>query len=989
VSLNYSEILNYSDHSIGSGSLRIDEIIDNPINQQNGFVGLTDEATVIGVPEFVKKCLKKKIKPVVGTTISVAYKGEDVGKLTLLAKNNNGYENICKILSTIGEYHNTKKSVVDLETILENSKDIFIVDGAKQSILDKNKKNIEKYKEIFKKLKYFCGENILFTIQSSKNQYLNKLIYNIVNKTSDAKIRVFASNNNRYSKKEDRSLFLNRVLEYSHFKDTKDISLITDEYSSDDHIHSADEIKSSKSTLMKAFADKGILMSSSDLKNEIETIIFPDEPSIEKVVNHDLRDITRKKWAIKKESVPKNEQKIYINRLKKELKVIEANNFDDYFTATHDMVANYRSIGEKSTIRGSAGGSLVLHMLGISLVDPIKHGLLFERFLQDRDGIPDVDIDVSSVDKMLKQMKINYPDMNMARLMAFDTIKSAYIGTSFVIESERKFGLNKDDTTYINELDKVEKKIKELEKYKNKNNTDKNMLSYLLETNHFWKKEYSSSPIFKNVCDLSLSIEGLKINKGLNPGSMVFSKTPFQKTASTVSGKDADNMELVQLDKHQDFYAKFDVLANLSLARIIDIEKSLKNNGIILDTDDITTYDNEKAYEFISKGHTIGLHQLNGNIGTLLSKDIKPKSFTDIIAISALIRAGHSAKYKSSEFKLFLQGKENESSINYKHELLKPILQETYGSILYEEQIMNIVTEISGLTSNDADKIRSAIKKNKKEVMDNYKPLFIKGALKKGILPEVSGQIYADIEAKFTQFVFNKSHATSYMDLAYKLMHLKMNYPAEFINAHKNVVKTEDLVEELIDMGIAFKRPSINESEFDSRTSKAHGKNKIYTTVLPSAESAFNNVSNYKKILMERDTFDTYKDIYEYTSRVLPLYLGNNVFAPNLEQLKIDEFKTETRNLIKIGALDSLAPSEIIQNIPLSRAFLNENIDKIVDFVLNPNSSNELNVNIPETYPNLDDIIKDEQSFLGFSPCSINRGQIEKGIKSKNKQSIK
>jgi DNA polymerase-3 subunit alpha len=230
VSLNYSEILNYSDHSIGSGSLRIDEIIDNPINQQSGFVGLTDEATVIGVPDFVRKCIAKKIKPIVGTTISIAYKGEDVGKLTLLAKNNNGYENICKILSTIGEYHNTKKSVVDLETILDNSGDILIVDGAKQSILDKNQKDIGKYKEIFKKLKYFCGNNILFTIQSNKNVYLNKLIYTIINKTSDAEIKVFASNNNRYLNKKSRSLFLNRVLEFSSFKDTKDISLITDEY---------------------------------------------------------------------------------------------------------------------------------------------------------------------------------------------------------------------------------------------------------------------------------------------------------------------------------------------------------------------------------------------------------------------------------------------------------------------------------------------------------------------------------------------------------------------------------------------------------------------------------------------------------------------------------------------------------------------------------------------------------------------------------------
>jgi DNA polymerase III alpha subunit len=741
--------------------------------------------------------------------------------------------------------------------------------------------------------------------------------------------------------------------------------------------------------IMKAFNDKGMLLSFNDLKDNIETISFPDEPSIEKVVDHDLRDVTRKKWAIKKESIPQNEHKTYIKRLKKELKVIEANNFDDYFTATHDVVEKYRGIGEKSTIRGSAGGSLVLHMLGISLVDPIKHGLLFERFLQDRDGIPDVDIDVSSVDIMLKQMKNNYSNMNMARLMAFDTIKSAYIGTYYVIESERKFGDRKYDQSYMEELDKVEKKIKELEKYKNKKSTEKNMLSFLLDTNHFWKKEYNSSSSFKEVCDLALSIEGLKINKTLNSGSMVFSKTPFQKIASTVNGKDSENMELVQLDKHQNFYAKFDVLANLSLARIIDIEKSLKNNGINLDTDDITTYDDEKAYEFISKGHTIGLHQLNGNIGTLLSKDIKPKSFTDIIAISALIRAGHSAKYQSSEFKLFLQGKENESSIQYKHELLKPILEETYGSILYEEQIMNIVTEIGGLTSNDADKIRSAIKKNKKEVMDKYKPLFIKGALKKGITEDVSGHIYADIESKFNQFVFNKSHATSYMDLAYKLMHLKMNYPAEFISAHKDVVKTEKLVDELIDMGIAFKRPSINESEFDSRTAKVHGKNKIFTTVLPSAESAFNNVNNYKKILMERDTFDTYKDIYEYTSRVLPLYLGNNVFAPNLEQLKIDEFKTETKNLIKIGALDSLSPKEIIQNIPLSRAFLNENIDKIVDFVLNPNSSNELKMNVPESYPDLESIIKDEQNFLGFSPCNINRGQIEKGMIVKNKPSIK
>lgn len=251
MSLKYYDIINYSEYSIGSGSLRLSEIIKNPNN--NKIAGLTDQATLSGIPFFLSECSNNGIKGIVGTTVSVTYVDEFVGQLILIAKNDNGYFNISKILSMMGEYHNEKIRKIDLNDILKNKEDILVVDGFSKSILDKQLNEIQKYKEIFKILKDNFNNNLIFTIQGHESDHekeKNKFILKKITTVKDFNLKVFLSNNNRYAKKDERNLFLNRVYEFSELKGHSNdpekindsISKILEEYSTEDHILTGDEL---------------------------------------------------------------------------------------------------------------------------------------------------------------------------------------------------------------------------------------------------------------------------------------------------------------------------------------------------------------------------------------------------------------------------------------------------------------------------------------------------------------------------------------------------------------------------------------------------------------------------------------------------------------------------------------------------------------------------------------------------------------------------
>lgn len=1000
MSLKYYDIINYSEYSIGSGSLRLSEIIKNPNN--NKIAGLTDQATLSGIPFFLSECSNNGIKGIVGTTVSVTYVDEFVGQLILIAKNDNGYFNISKILSMMGEYHNEKIRKIDLNDILKNKEDILVVDGFSKSILDKQLNEIQKYKEIFKILKDNFNNNLIFTIQGHESDHekeKNKFILKKITTVKDFNLKVFLSNNNRYAKKDERNLFLNRVYEFSELKGHSNdpekindsISKILEEYSTEDHILTGDELVKKREPLFN-FLEKNNYLITEDfwIKNIEKINIFDKKVVIEKVVNRNLKDDLRLKWLDFRDSIPKEEHNKYLDRIKYELKIIEEMNYSDYFNLTNDITFEAHNLGYLTAIRGSGAGSLICKVLGLSNVDPIKYNLMFERFLNpERNELPDLDLDISHPLETLKKISEKYD--NVANLVKFTKTKSAKITTEFVISSLRRFHNKKEDFNFQSSLNIIENKLKYLYKFLKYKKGDDLLLSNLIVNDEYWKKNYNSDNNFKRICNLALLHEGKIINKSINSSSIIVSKNKINNIISTFDNHSSNGLKLIaELTKDQSSFVKYDILSNQNLEKNL----SILNQRGITNTKLTNNYSDENVYLFISKGHTFGLTQTNAQIGTNMCKEIKPSCFEDLIAINALIRFGYmDDNNKPEDYLIFLNGKNNPDAVIYKHPILKSILQETYGAFIYEEQVIRIAMEIGNLTFSEADKIRSTIKnKNNlhvdklKEVILEYKEKFILGAKKLGINNQDANNIFLEIENKIGKFVFSKAHSAAYADIMYNQMYLKLKYPAEFMYAYcinkrklKNGVVVEEgdhfkILKEFNDMGFIIKRPSINESDDKTKTitliSELRGVK--YTTILASINDAFKSKDICSDVINERQINGSYRDLLEYIDRILPIYLKESYISPNINLKKVEEFIEDTKNLINIGAFDFSITKDFNFDINKIRTILLENINKIVSFVINFSEEEDFILDDTIDILPIEYFIEIEKNILNYSPCEIN-----------------
>ena len=561
----------------------------------------------------------------------------------------------------------------------------------------------------------------------------------------------------------------------------------------------------------------------------------------------------------------------YLDRLHYELSVIEKMGFSDYFLIVYDYVLFAKKNGILvGAGRGSAVGSLVSYSLGITDVDPLEYHLLFERFLNpERVTMPDIDIDFEETrrDEVVKYVKEKYGKEKVANIMTFGTLKS-----KLVLRSVGK-ALEIHPSILEPFLNKIDPKLNLKENLENKE------IKYYIET----------QAKIKQMVQISLKLEGLKKHISTHAAGVVISSVCLDDVIpihyngeELLTGVTMNYLEELGLLK-MDFLA----LRNLTIiANILELIE--KNTGTKVNLNTIPLNDS-KVLNLFSNAKTVGVFQFESEGMKNFLRKLKPTSFLDIVSAIALFRPGPMENIDS-----FIRRKEKKEAITYLHPDLEPILKETYGIIVYQEQIMQILVKIGGFSFAEADTIRRAMSKKKREVIESSEKSFLSRATERGYELKIAKEIY-DLILKFANYGFNKSHSVSYALIGYQMAYLRTYYPVYFLANLLNmnvdsVAKTKEYMVLAKQEGITFLPPSINESNFS------------YTILGGSLQMPLSIIKNLgmesvKSILEERKTHGKFQDFLDFVVRTY----GKSVNRKTIEALimagTFDEFKMNHRTL--------------------------------------------------------------------------------------------
>ncbi len=545
----------------------------------------------------------------------------------------------------------------------------------------------------------------------------------------------------------------------------------------------------------------------------------------------------------------------YLERLKYELDVIVKMGFTDYFLIVYDFI----KYAKKNNIlvgpgRGSAAGSLVSFSLGITDIDPLKYDLLFERFLNpERVSMPDIDTDFPDIyrDEVIKYVNLKYGLKRVANIITF-----SQMGAKLCIRD-----IGRVMNIPLTEIDNITKII----------GSRKESLKELLKTDLKLQSYYRNDLKIKKLMDVSAQVEGIKRHTSIHAAGIIISGSLLDNfvpliyddaTKQYISGYEATYLENLGL-------LKMDFLGIRNLTTIMEImDNVLKQENIKIDFNNIPL-DDEATISLFKNGDTNGIFQFESQGMKQFLKELKPNNFEEIAAAIALYRPASAASIPD-----FIKRKEGLQEIDYFDPSLESILKPTYGIIIYQEQTMQIVRTMAGFTLGEADILRRAISKKKKEILESYQTKFLEGALKKGYSLELSQKIY-DLILKFASYGFNKSHSIAYTMVSYKMAYLKVHFAKYFYTSLLNSVigdidKTKDYLYELKKYNLKVLKPDLNLSTCS------------YQVIDDNILSPFNIIKGISKIICTKiihNRIKPYQDIYDFFSK------NNTLTKNNLEIL--------------------------------------------------------------------------------------------------------
>jgi len=918
----------HSDYSLLDGACRIEPLLKLAHDYKMPAVALTDHGNMFGAVQLYKQAMKEGIKPIIGCEIYVALGGrldksgrsgggEKSAHLTLLVKDIQGYKNLIR-LSSLGYLEGFYyKPRVDKELLNECNRGIIALSGCLKSEIAQfllrdefNEAEIvaAQFQEIFKPGNFYLElQDHNIPEQKKVNQALLRL-------SKKLNIPVVATNDCHYLTQQDS--FSHEVLlclqTGTTMNDPQHMRFSSNQF----YFKSPQEMKKLFSNIPEALRNTLEIAEKCNFSLTLGEQHLPNY----KVPGGETPDSYLRKLSeagLKKiYGANKEAQK----RLNHELEIISQMNFSSYFLIVWDLIQMAKESGiPVGPGRGSAAGSLAAYVLGITAIDPLRYSLIFERFLNPaRITLPDIDMDFcyERRNEMIEYVALKYGNDNVAQIITFGTMAAR----GAIRDVGRALGMPYLEVDRIARLIPFEPNI---------------TLNKAIAKEPELKGLVDSNPQINELFTVASSLEGTVRHASTHAAGIVISDEPLINKVPLYQGANGELTTQYEMRSLGDIgLLKMDFLGLRTLTVIEDTINLLKEKGINLDLEDISLKD-KKIFHLLGEAHSLGLFQLESSGMRDLMRKLKPKSFEDLIALLSLYRPGPLGSGMVDDF---IRRKHNLTSVVYPHPSLEPILKDTYGVILYQEQVMLIASLLGGFSLEQADILRRSMGKKIPEDMDRSRKIFIEGAQKKGIPKRVAERIF-NLMSEFSGYGFNKSHSAGYALISYYTAYLKAHYPVEFMSAlltseAGNADKVNLYVDECQRLKIKILPPDINESLAKFTPVKG---------AIRFGLLAIKNVGTgaITSIIRTREKMGHFKSLEDFTRRV-DLRLVNR---------KVLE------SLIKCGAFGSLTEK---------RAVLMRKIDKSIEIgqqlqkesqlgqtafwdVLSPQKENEKSLEVKET----------------------------------------
>ncbi|MBP1647297.1 MAG: polymerase alpha subunit [Bacteroidetes bacterium] len=812
---------NHSHYSLLDGACRIDDMIHAAVEDGMPAVALTDHGVMFGAIEFYKKAVKAGIKPIIGMEAYVVTKGSRLEKssqgteaggrrsvyhhLVLLAKDETGYRNLIKLCSIghiEGYYY---KPRIDTEVLRKYREGLVALSACMSGVVSayllsgndaEAYASAEIYKEIF-------GDDFYVEIQDHGIDREAIVRQKAPRLARDLGLKIICTNDVHYLKHE-HAIAHNIMLLIPDASSTNVPDYTKLRYQTDQaYFKSTKEMTALFAEYPEAITSTLEVAEKCNLKLNLKGNHMPRFPIPENAGVATLEDYFEKLVRIGfAERYPQANQDLE-RRLDYEIGVIKQMGYAGYFLIVQDFIQAARSKGVAvGPGRGSAAGSVVSYSLGITNVDPMKYDLLFERFLNpERVSMPDIDVDFSDTkrDTVIQYVREKYGSDSVSQIITFGTLSSRAV----LKDVGRVLGLP---------LSTIESITKQIPVELGKVRPLADALKSIPELK--WINE-SNDPKIKTLVDTALVLEGMNRNAGMHAAGVVIApgnisdyvplyKTPQTEVMTQYNMKDLETAGLLKMD----FLGlrTLSVMEN-ALAKV----KQTTGAEIVLDS---IPEDDKRTFDLFTRGDTVGVFQFESTGMQDWLRKLKPTCISDLVAMNALYRPGPMEMIGD-----FIARKHGTDKVTYLHPKLETILKETYGVIVYQEQVMKIASEIAGFSLAKADLMRRAMGKKDKILMATLNEEFIQGSMKLGTTKKLAGEIF-DLLEKFASYGFNKSHSVAYSVVAYQTAYLKAHHPAEFMAATlSSEIGNTDRIVKLIDdcrkMGIKVLPPDVNLSGFD------------------------------------------------------------------------------------------------------------------------------------------------------------------------------
>ncbi len=800
----------HSHYSLLDGLSKIPDMVKKAKENGMNALAITDHGNMYGAIELYKEAKKAGIKPIIGVEAYIAERGradKEPGvdnkryHLTLLAKNRKGYQNLMHLVTLANLEGYYYKPRMDHEILRKYSEGIICLSGCmgsklSRAVLAENNERAEKlikeHQEIFGKENYFLEVHCHPQIEGDK-----KLRDGIKALGKKFNIPVVAGQDSHYLCKEDHEAH-NTLLAVNTGgvggKEGTKLEFGEDDFSLINEKTARGYFRDSPEAI-----DNTLLVADlcEDYDLELGKAFFPDFPIPENTTSNEmLKDLTDKGFEFRK--LPKTKE--YLDRLDYELKIIKQKGYPTYFLVVADLINHARENGILTNIRGSVAGSLTTYLLRITDVDPIEYKLPFERFLNpERPSLPDIDMDFADNrrDEIIAYTKEKYGEDKVAQIGTFGTM----MAKGSVRDVARALGYPYDVGDRISSMIPLGSQGMPM------------TIDHAIKITPELKEAYGKEADTKKIIDLAKKMEGCVRHISVHAAGVVIAPRPLYEFCPSQYDPKGGNI-ITQYDMYSIEDAglpKFDFLGIRNLAILANTIKLVKTiHKINIDIENLPLND-KNTFELLARGETMGLFQLNGSGMTRYLKELQPSSIHDINAMVALYRPGPMESIPE-----YIKRKHNPSLVSYLDPRLKDILDQSYGVITYQDDVMMIAIKLAGYSWLEADKLRKAMGKKIPKEMEAQKNKLLEGFVAKGMTPKKANDFWLLIEP-FAAYGFNKAHAASYGRVAYQTAYMKANYPVEYMTAimtaeSGDVEKVAEIVHECEKMDIKVLPPNINES---------------------------------------------------------------------------------------------------------------------------------------------------------------------------------